>query len=223
LPGICGDFTTDYDYYADAYWHQIGSNYKELPVNTARATTVRSYTKDGNMRYHNKRDPVYVPNSKGGPHADPEVAGQPAVWYSDGEMVQRAYTLRRDDDDWGQAATMVRDVLDDAGRKRLVDNIVGHLLNGVSEPILVRAFEYWRNVDESLGDEVENGVRAKQDDRDPKAADQTNPARQSAQDKARAHWTRVRDGFSYQLIITSMPNVRVPMQSFTAYPSGRVR
>ena len=209
--------------YPDAHRHRIGSNYKELPVNSAHATTVRSYTKDGNMRYHNKRDPVYVPNSKGGPHADPEVAGEPAGWYSDGEMVQQAYTLRRDYDDWGQAATMVRDVLDDTARKRLVDNIVGHLLNGVSELVLVRAFEYWRNVDKTLGDDVENGVRAKQDDRDPKAADQTNPARQSAQDKARAHWTRVRDGFSYQLIITSMPNVRVPMQSFTAYPSGRVR
>ena len=51
-------------------------------------------------------------------------------------MVRPAYTLRPDDDDWGQAGTMVREVLDDAARERLVDNIVGHLLNGVSEPVL---------------------------------------------------------------------------------------
>ncbi len=92
--------------------------------------------------------------------------------------------MHRDDDDWGQAGTMVRDVLDDAARERLVDNIVGHLLNGVSAPVLERAFEYWRNVDKNLGDRVESGVRAKQDERDPKAAAQANPARSSAQAKA---------------------------------------
>ena len=99
-------------------------------------------------------------------------------------MVRTAYTLRPDDDDWGQAGTMVREVLDDAARARLVDNIVGHLLNGVSEPILLRAFEYWRNVDKDLGDRIEAGVRAKQDEKDPKAAEQANPARESAQAKA---------------------------------------
>ena len=49
--------------------------------------------------------------------------------------------------------------MDDAERDRLVDNIVGHLLDGVSEPVLQRAFEYWRNVDRDLGDRIEKGVR----------------------------------------------------------------
>jgi len=77
-------------------------------------------------------------------------------------MLRSAYTLRPEDDDWGQAGTLVRDVLDGAARERLVGNIVGHLLNGVSEPVLPRAFEYWRNVDKALGDQVEKGVRAGQ-------------------------------------------------------------
>jgi catalase len=64
-----------------------------------------------------------------------------------------------------------------------VDNIVGHLLNGVSEPILERAFEYWRNVDKDLGERVESGVRAKADSSDPKRA-QANPPRQAARAKA---------------------------------------
>jgi catalase len=79
---------------------------------------------------------------------------------------------------------MVREVLDDPARDRLVDNIVGHLLNGVSEPVLVRAFGYWRNVDKVLGDRVEQGVRAKQDETDPKAARQASPARSGARAKA---------------------------------------
>ncbi|MFC9434870.1 catalase [Nocardia sp. NPDC057030] len=170
--------------YPDAHRYRIGVNYKELPVNSAHATTVRSYSKDGAMRHRNPGDPVYVPNSKGGPHADPSVSGPPVGWHTDGEMVRTAYTLRAEDDDWGQAGTMVRDVLDDAARDRLVDNIVGHLLNGVTPPVLSRAFEYWRNVDKGLGDRVEAGVRAKQNERDPKAEKQGNPARSAAQDKA---------------------------------------
>src|SRR5256714_1737723 len=65
-------------------------------------------------------------------------------------------------DDWGQAGTLVREVLGDAERERLVSNIVGHLLDGVTEPVLQRAFEYWRNVDKDLGQRIENGVRARQ-------------------------------------------------------------
>ncbi|MBA2310910.1 MAG: catalase [Pseudonocardiales bacterium] len=168
--------------YADAHRARLGVNYKQIPVNAATAP-VNSYTKDGLMRVNNVTDPVYAPNSYGGPKADPSLTDDSGLWYADGEMVRTAYTLRQDDDDWGQAGTMVREVLDDDARARLVDNIVGHLLNAVSEPILQRAFEYWRNVDKNLGDKIEAGVRAKQDEKDPKAA-QSNPPRESMQAKA---------------------------------------
>jgi catalase len=144
--------------YPDAHRARIGANYNQLPVN-APTTPVHSYSKDGAMRYHTVSDPVYAPNSKGGPKADTERYGEPAGWHTDGDMVRTAYTLRAEDDDWGQAGTLVRDVFDDAERERLVNNIVGHLLGGVTEPVLHRAYEYWRNVDKDLGDRVEKGVR----------------------------------------------------------------
>ena len=169
--------------YADAHRARLGVNYKQIPVNSPKSP-VHSYSKDGAMRIHNVTDPVYAPNSYGGPAAQPERTDDGGTWHSDGAMVRTAYTLRAEDDDWGQAGTMVRDVLDDAERDRLVDNVVGHLLNGVSAPILERAFEYWRNVDKDLGDRVESGVRAKQGEKDPKAAQQANPAREDAQAKA---------------------------------------
>jgi catalase len=50
--------------------------------------------------------------------------------------------------------------MSDEERERLVGNVVGHLLNGVSEPVLQRAFEYWRSVDRDLGDRIEKGVRS---------------------------------------------------------------
>ena len=169
--------------YSDAHRARLGGNYRQIPVNTPQVP-VNSYSKDGHMRVQNVTDPVYAPNSYGGPTAEPERTDDGGLWYSDGEMVRAAYTLRAEDDDWGQAGTMVREVLDDEGRERLVNNIIGHLLNGVRELVLDRAFEYWRNVDKNLGDRVEAGVRAKQDEKDPKAAKQSNPARSSMQAKA---------------------------------------
>jgi len=169
--------------YSEAHRARLGGNYRQIPVNQP-IVPVHSYSKDGHMRTKNVADPVYAPNSYGGPMADPTRTDDGGLWYADGEMVRSAYTLRADDDDWGQAGTMVREVLDDAGRDRLVDNIVGHLLNGVSEPVLNRAFAYWRNVDKDLGDQVESGVRAKQDDKDPKADAQGNSARSTMQAKA---------------------------------------
>lgn len=79
---------------------------------------------------------------------------------------------------------MVREVLDDVARDRLVDDIVGHLLNGGTEPVLQRAFQSWPNVGSMLGKRVEQGVRATAGEKDPKAAEQGNPARSSTQHKA---------------------------------------
>ena len=145
--------------YSDAHRARLGANFAQIPVNRPKSP-VHSYSKDGAMRVHNVSDPVYAPNSYGGPKADPSLTDDAGKWYADGDMVRAAYTLRQDDDDWGQAGTLVRDVLDDAARDRLVSNIVGHLKGGVSEKVLTRAFEYWRNVDATLGERVEKGVRA---------------------------------------------------------------
>jgi catalase len=51
-------------------------------------------------------------------------------------MMRAAYTLRPEDDDWSQAGVLVRDTMDDAARNRLVNNVVGHVSNGVQEPVL---------------------------------------------------------------------------------------
>jgi len=145
--------------YPDAHRYRIGANYSQLPVN-APIAPVNSYSKDGAMRYAKVTDPVYAPNSKGGPRADRERYGEPAGWHTDGEMVRSAYTRRTEDDDWGQAGTLVREVMDQSERDRLVSNVAGHLLGGVSEPVLQRAFEYWRQVDDDLGQRIEKSVGA---------------------------------------------------------------
>ena len=121
--------------YADAHRARIGVNYKQIPVNRPKVP-VHSYSKDGLMRVENASDPVYAPNSKGGPKADPEKYPQVEVWEARGAFIHAAYTKRKDDDDFGQAGTLVRKVMDNAARDRLVSNVVGHLKDGVNEPVL---------------------------------------------------------------------------------------
>ncbi|MFG2398480.1 catalase [Streptomyces lydicus] len=144
--------------YADTHRYRIGPNYAQLPPNRPHVP-VHSYAKDGPMRFEPSRAArPYAPNSYGGPAADTLRYGEPAGWETGGEMVREAYTLRREDDDFGQPGTMVREVLDDAARERLVNNVAGHLLNGVSRPVLDRALQYWRNIDKNVGDRIAHKV-----------------------------------------------------------------
>ncbi|ANW18359.1 catalase [Streptomyces clavuligerus] len=144
--------------YPDTHRYRIGPNYAQLPPNRPRSA-VNSYAKDGPMRYAPANTAMpYAPNSYGGPAADVSVSGEPASWYSAGEMVREAYTLHAEDDDWGQAGTLVRTVLDDAARERLVSNVAGHLQQGVSPPVRERAFQYWRNIDQDIGDRIAKQV-----------------------------------------------------------------
>ncbi|UUU40227.1 catalase [Streptomyces sp. NBC_00162] len=144
--------------YPDTHRYRIGPNYAQLPPNRARSL-VSSYAKDGPMRFEasNAARP-YAPNSYGGPAADVARFGEPAGWATAGEMVREAYSAHGQDDDWGQPGTMVRQVLDDAARDRLVSNVSGHLRDGVSAPVLERAFQYWRSIDKTTGDRIAAAV-----------------------------------------------------------------
>lgn len=144
--------------YADTHRHRIGVNYLQLPVNQPKAA-VHTYAFDGAMRYlHPGNQPVYSPNSFSGPVAD-EATGADLGWPADGEMVRSAVSVHAEDDDFGQPGALVREVMDDAARGRLVGNVVGHLVSGgVQGPILDRAVAYWRSIDKSVGDAIAAGV-----------------------------------------------------------------
>lgn len=139
--------------YSDAHRARLGVNYRQIPVNRPKSA-VHSYSKDGAGRTENVSDPVYAPNSYGGPEADPSLTDEAGLWHADGNMVRKAATLHAEDDDWGQAHTLVREVMDDDARARLVDNVAGHLGNGVSEKVLARAIDYWRHIDKDIGDRI---------------------------------------------------------------------
>ena len=109
--------------YPDTHRYRIGPNYAQLPPNRPHSR-VDSYAKDGPMRYEPSRAArPYAPNSYGGPAAGGALrrpgglAGWRARWCA------RRTKPHREDDDWGQPGTLVRKVLDDAARDRLVSNV----------------------------------------------------------------------------------------------------
>ena len=75
-------------------------------------------------------------------------------------MVRSAYTLHAEDDDFSQPGILVREVFNDAQRAQLVDQVAGSLLGGVREPVLDRAFDYWKSIDADVGRRIEDKVRA---------------------------------------------------------------
>ena len=144
--------------YHDTHLHRIGANYEQLPINAPRVE-VHSYNKDGAMTFrHAGTQPVYAPNSYGGPAADTDAAGAVSWAVSGDELGRFAYDKHRDDDDFGQAGSLYRDVMDDTDRRHLVANIVDHASDHVTGEVQLRVVAYWSRVDEQLGSQVAAGL-----------------------------------------------------------------
>ncbi|WP_426244476.1 catalase [Nocardioides sp. LHG3406-4] len=145
--------------YADTQRYRIGPNYLQLPVNRP-TVEVNTYTQDGPMAYDHRGDaPVYAPNSFGRGYAD-EVGEADESWETDGAMVRQAYTLRADDDDFGQAGILVREVWTDEIREAFVSTVSGMLGEVADDDVLERAFTYWHKVDADTGKRIEELVRS---------------------------------------------------------------
>jgi catalase len=144
--------------YHDTQLHRIGANYQQLPINAPKVP-VHSYNKDGAMTIRNPgSQPVYAPNSVGGPVADP-ASGADLAWQVEaGEIGRYAYEKHADDDDFGQAGSLYREVMTPTDREHLASNIVEHLSDNVSADVQARAVSYWANVDPDLGAAVSAGL-----------------------------------------------------------------
>jgi catalase len=131
----------------------------QLPVNRP-LTEVHNYNKDGPMRYaYTSGQPVYAPNSYGGPKGDPQRYRDPSWFVESAEIMRTAYQPHKDDDDFVQPGTLCRQVMTPTDRDHLVGNIVWHLSQGVERFIQERAVnDYWAKVDPDLGARVAHDV-----------------------------------------------------------------
>ncbi len=146
--------------YADAHRYRIGTNYNELPVNRPHSE-LNSYSKDGAMRHHyaDPSRPVYAPNSFGGPVADSSAAGE-GSWESDGELARTAHVLHAQDDDYGQAGALVREVFTAEQRDRFVETLVGQYHAIANQDVRARFIDYWARVDQGVAERIRAAVAA---------------------------------------------------------------
>src|SRR5258706_1469678 len=94
--------------YGDSARYRDGANYMQLPINKPIAE-VRNYNKDGPMRYHHSgNQPVYAPNSYGGPRADPQSYHHPRWFVEAAEIMRTAYPAHKDDNGFCQPGTPYR-------------------------------------------------------------------------------------------------------------------
>ena len=144
--------------YHDTHLHRIGPNYEQLPIN-APQVKVHSYNKEGQMTFnHAGAQPVYAPNSYGGPQADTVRAADLSWSVEAGEIGRYAYSKHADDDDFSQPGTLFREVMTATDRDHLVTNIVGHASDHVTDKIQLRVIAYWTNVDAELGARIAAGL-----------------------------------------------------------------
>jgi catalase len=144
--------------YHDTHLHRIGANYEQLPINAPKVE-VHSYNKEGHMTYrHAGSQPVYAPNSHGGPQADPARGADLSWGVPAGELGRYPNEKHADDDDFVQPRALYRDVMSEVDRDHLVANIVGHASDRVSTEIQHRVVAYWTNVDPELGARVADGL-----------------------------------------------------------------
>jgi len=108
--------------YPDAHRYRVGANHAELPVNRP-LSSVRDYSR---------------PAGVGG-------------WESDGALVRSAASLHFEDDDFGQAGTLYRDVFSDGAKSRFRETVAAALAGIRSAEIRARALDYWTKVDRDLG------------------------------------------------------------------------
>ena len=145
--------------YADAHLYRIGTNFHQVPVNQPRGCPFHNtYHRDGPMRVDgnggNQVD--YEPNSFGGPQANRAKYDEPAM-PTNGDGKRWDWYTCDDRDYFGQPALMWSEVFDDGARKRLVENIVGSMMDSPKRIQLAMLPQFYL-VHEDFGQGVADGL-----------------------------------------------------------------
>jgi len=141
--------------YTDTHRHRLGPNYAQLPVNAPDKICPRNTIRDGFANHDKKQGgaPNYFPNSFSGLKVTEDADVTPHQVSGD---VKRYNTA--DDDNFSQVTLFWTKVLDEAARKRLVDNIVGSLSKATESFLKDRAVKNFTQVHPDFGKLVREGL-----------------------------------------------------------------
>ncbi|KAK2565306.1 Catalase [Acropora cervicornis] len=127
--------------YHDTHLHRLGTNYLQLPVNCPYKTRVCNNQRDGPQTFDNQSGrPNYYPNSFSGPKSD--MKHSTSKFQASGDCMRHE---SGDEDNYSQATIFWEKTLDDEARKRLVNNIAGHLKDAQAF-LQKRAVSIWHHL-----------------------------------------------------------------------------
>ena len=144
--------------YPDAHRYRIGVNYEQIPVNQPRGVkNVATYHRDGSLRLDGNGGGTadYEPNSFDGPVPDRSIQRPPMPAQGDGDRWDH---FPENEEDWfTQPRAFWQKVLDEGGRSRLVENIVGSM-EGSPERIQRNMMWQFFGVAEDFGQRIADGL-----------------------------------------------------------------
>ncbi|EEC45690.1 catalase [Phaeodactylum tricornutum CCAP 1055/1] len=168
--------------YPDTHRHRLGTNYQAIPVNAPRnisAAQQHNYQRDGPMQVteNGAGAPNYFPNSFGGVQPPPATAHGPELaWHADTVSGQVVRIDTGDEDNVSQCRDFYRNVLDQAARARLTDNLAAHLCR--AQPFLrARAIHNFTQVDSTFGAQLKAAVAQKVMHTPPPSQSRRRPAK----------------------------------------------
>ncbi|XP_057330564.1 catalase-like [Microplitis mediator] len=140
--------------YGDTHRHRLGPNHLQIPVNCPyKVISAINYQRDGAMTIYDQNGaPNYYPNSFKGPEVRPAVKSPPFGIFGDADRYEPI-----NEDNFGQATTFWRKVLDTDAKTRLVNNLVASL-SKASTFIVERAVKNFSQVDVELGQRLQEGL-----------------------------------------------------------------
>lgn len=145
--------------YDDTHRHRLGANFLQLPVNCPYRVNVKNYQRDGPMCFNDNQGgaPNYFPNSFEGPQECPRTKKLQPSYKLSGD-VNRFDT--GDEDNFSQASVFFNTILDEGAKKRLIENMGGHLAN--AQPFIQeRAIANFSKVSLELGKGLTETIKLK--------------------------------------------------------------
>ncbi|KAL8958104.1 MAG: hypothetical protein Q9183_005904 [Haloplaca sp. 2 TL-2023] len=147
--------------YPDAHRHRVGVNYQQLPVNSNRTNyRMGNFQRDGNMAFHNQGSrPNYLSS------IEPIQFRERTVNLDKvhGQFTSDAITFLSEirPEDFQAPRALYERVFDEDAKKRLVNNMSGHMSNCKSEEIIKRQIAIFREVSEDLASRMEKATGVK--------------------------------------------------------------
>ncbi|XP_014295228.1 catalase-like [Microplitis demolitor] len=141
--------------YGDTQRHRLGPNHLQIPVNCPfKIISAMNYERDGTMTIYDQNGaPNYYPNSFKGPEVHPDVQSPPFGIFGDADRYEPV-----NEDNFGQATTFWRKVLDADAKTRFVSNVVANL-SKASTFIIERAVRNFSQVNVDLAQRLTAELR----------------------------------------------------------------